>query len=335
MVFFLFAAAILAGACTTQKILCEPPNSVIDNTCCLDTNKNSVCDNKEELKTEETAETQTEETAETAAKTTTSSTDAKKAFANAFAKAWEQEKFDEMYDMFTDDLRDKMSKEEFVWLATKKNAQLELEEVNVYKVSGDIIEYDLIGDDPSIKNSARGSIVLSGGKYYHRPFTYFKTMSAADVCDEDPTCITDYARKFDRPELCDQAGSMRVKCMELFGAKFTFEDERATCNSVPENMERFKCIQDISVKYVKEDACWDLTEDIQTYKCLGHVAGVKKNTQLCWDYMANFTFVNDKFKHAYCIYGYVEETKDYTKCRLMAHGGSLTIGAMEEECYRL
>jgi hypothetical protein len=334
----ILVAAISISACTTQKILCEPPNAVIDNTCCLDTNKNNVCDSKEDLTTSETQDSEEEETQESATTTTQTAAqtaDAKKEFANAFAKAWELEKFDQLYDMFTNDLRDKMSKEEFVWLANKKNAQLKLEEVNVYKVSGDTIDYDLIGDDPSIKNSARGSIVLSAGKYYHRPFNYFKTLSAADVCEDNPQCVVDYARKFERPDLCEQAGSLRINCMELFGAKFTFEDERETCNSIPDYMDRADCIQSISIKYVKEDACWDLTEDPQLFKCLGHVAGVKKNPQLCWDYMANFTFVNDKLKHAYCIYGYVEETKDYTQCKEMSHGGSVLIGSMEEECYHL
>ncbi|MBI5398884.1 hypothetical protein HZB03_05460 [Candidatus Woesearchaeota archaeon] len=324
---------LLTAGCTTQKILCEPPNSIINNACCVDTNKNNVCDNKEDVSAaSEEAPMQSQMQSKPAAPKENSDS---KTFANTFASAWKAQDFAKLYTLFSEEYRASLPKEEFVWLSQKKNAALNVEDVRVYRVAGDVIEYDLITDDPRIKNSARGVVIWELDAYRHRPFNYFKSLSVTDVCGENSSCVVEYAKTFKKEDVCDLAGSQRVACRQSFGMKYTYDDERALCNEIPDYFDKAECIQNVSVKYGRPDACWDLSEDPQLFGCLGHVAALSRNPQLCWDYMKNFTFVGDKIKHAYCIRGYVEETNDYTVCKQMKHGGNIIVGAMEEECYKL
>ena len=319
------------SACTTQKIYCQEPNTVIDNTCCLDIDKNNECDPQKTASQETTPSQEISSTSEQ----TLSKDDAQNAFAQHFADAWTKQDFKEIYTLFTDNYRDQISQDEFVWLAAKKNKQLGITKVNVYRVFGDTIEYDLVQNDPRIKNSARGSFVSVNGKYYHRPFNYFRTLEVSDVCENVSSCILSYAEEFQKPEVCDLAGSQRIECKESFGKTFTFEDERVTCNQVHDYFEKSACILNVSLKYAREDACWDLSQDPQLFTCLGHIAALRQNVELCWEYMKNFTFAGDTVKHAYCIYGYVDQTKDHTKCKKMEHRGNILIGHLEEECNTL
>lgn len=327
-IFVALSVAILLSGCTTQKILCESPNSVINNVCCLDTNNNNVCDGKEGTLPQSKELTQSESAQEKITPDIHS-------FATTFAGAWKDSNFAKLYELLSKDYRNTLSKEEFIWLAQRKNAALRIKDVKVFSVAGDVVEYDLVAEDPLIKNSARGVVVWEQNAHYHRPFNYFKTLAVADVCGKNTSCVVEYAQTFKKQDVCDLAGSQRIACRQSFGVKYTYEEERELCNAIPNYFERADCIQNVSIKFGRTDACWDLSEDPQLFRCLGHVAALSKNHELCWDYMKNFTFVGDKLKHAYCIYGYVDETKDYTVCKQMRHGGSILIGALEEECYKL
>ncbi|MBI4738556.1 hypothetical protein HY772_03185 [Candidatus Woesearchaeota archaeon] len=322
---------LLIAGCITQKILCEPPNSVINNACCLDINKNNVCDNKEE-----SVPTASEDApVKPQAATPKEESPDPKTFANTFASTWKAQDFAKLYELFSEEFRSSLSKEEFVWLSQKKNAALNVKDVRVYRVAGDVIEYDIVADDPRIKNSARGAVIWELNDYYHRPFNYFKSLSVTDVCGKNSSCIVEYAKTFKKSDVCDLAGSQRIACRQSFGVQYTYDDERTLCNEIPNYFDKAECIQNISIKYNRSEACWDLSEDIQLFKCLGHVAALSRNPQLCWDYMKNFTFVGNKIKHAHCIYGYVDESKDYTVCKQMLSGGNVVVGALEEECYKL
>ena len=104
--------AIVLSSCTPQEVTCNSPYIKVGTSCCLDQNINSICDNDEIKDTSQKIETQAQ------SNTTNEKAEDKKELAEKtalrFARYWEKQDWENLYDLLITDLKNIKSKERFV-----------------------------------------------------------------------------------------------------------------------------------------------------------------------------------------------------------------------------
>ena len=233
--FFLILTTVILTGCA-QQMVCAPPNILVDNACCLDSDDNGVCDTWEEedipvIKTIE--EVLPEDTAMLE-------------FAETFVDTWNRKSYNALRNLFVKNYRLKYSPQEFNFLARQTDKILEV---------GSIILLDVVDDTARFKVEAgvTSSIVPSyideeDGDYKFDSFYMFTDLSAESACEGDNQCFMDFAVLSGDRNYCNMAGELKADCTAKFGVSKDISEKIDDCIDILEYYSKTECLPQVAVK---------------------------------------------------------------------------------------
>jgi hypothetical protein len=329
---FSLAMILLVAAGCAPKLMCAPPSSIIGNSCCIDADKDNVCD--ADVVTGVPADT---EDPEEPAVETSPAVEAEmtpyEGFAETFASSWDKKSYNALRNLFVKDYRLRLSQNEFGFIARKVDAQLGILQVRLVDVDGNTARYEV--RLPDRKLTVYANIVDESGEYRHEPFYMFGNFSADAACLDDGACYMSFAVISGNRNYCEKAGSLRADCTEKFGVSKTMTQMVDECLEVSEYYTRADCLTQLALDENDIEPCWQAGYDKQVFECMGLVAASQGDVDKCDEFVAAKGYPGTKLQKTYCILGYVKETTDTDACAKIDRRGDIVLGAMQEGCYKL
>lgn len=298
--FGLLALVFLAG-CTqsaqVQPVVCNTPYILVGTSCCLDKDGNSVCDKDEETVMPAITSSEAIE-----AESLNSSDEAKKV-ALEFAKNWERRQFADLYDVFTPELKQLKTKEEFDFIMQLYEAESSVLSVRLDKVEtvSNTLAYAYFTVQGSLLQEAKlQSIDIekdSSGWHVDSFAVYFQT-DLLEACKNQvvisrESCIVELAELKNDVSYCNSASCMMKECYDLFGTPFGEREKLLFCNNCPAEIDNSKsianqpykqyynfrdCFSDVAFEYDDISICND-SKDVGY--CYGNLATYYKNVGMC------------------------------------------------------
>lgn len=343
---FLLLFFVFAVGCG-QSLICSPPNKIISNTCCVDSNNNNVCDNDEareetekeadisidEEKIRESKEKSEEETAEQGMKEVEEGQEEYKEFAETFVKTWNRKSYNALHQLFIKNYKLKFLPQEFNFLARKMDANLKIQVIKIKEVSENKAVYEIQLEDGVV--SASSGIEIEDGKYKHAPFYFFEELNVEDACAGDGKCFMDFAIISNNKNLCNSAADKKADCVAHFGVSKSVSARIDDCLQITEYYSKTDCLTELAKAENTIEPCWQATYDKQIYECMGAVAAARKNVEECTAFVASHGYPGTKLQKAYCILNYVRITSETTACSEIDRRGDVVLGALQEGCYNM
>jgi hypothetical protein len=167
----IFCLLVLVGC--SQKELCKSPYFEFKSgECCLDYDNNSICDKDETLIKNEA-----------------------KIVAEKFAIAWESKDYNQMYDLFTPELRKLKQKEHFINLMNYKETDdivIRLDYIIQEDDKKAFAYYTITGSSMDFKSKAVELDNINGNWYMNTFYPTFINTCGNDVCDNSESYYDDY-----------------------------------------------------------------------------------------------------------------------------------------------
>ena len=305
--------------------MCSPPNVVIGDVCCLDADRNDVCDTWEEEKEE----------LEVVPDKPKASPEQEKigGFADTFAGTWDRKSYNALRNLFTNDYGKRFSPQEFNFLARRMDASLGVEGIELLGIEGDTVEYRVLLDGGEKAVSAR--IYEEGDEYRHDAFYFFEGLSADTACKDDPECFMDFAKISGDRNYCEKAGALKADCIASFGVSKGLTAKIDECIDILEYYSKAECLAQVAVKENTIEPCWEAGFDKQVFECMGEVAAARNNVDECSEFVASRGYSGTRLQTAYCITSYVRKTGDTEACAKIDRRDDVVLGAMQEQCYKI
>ncbi len=313
-----------------QKMVCEKPNVMIGSSCCLDANKNDMCDTRELPVTVEGQEELEQEVVEEKQLVEAGKYDD---FAATFASTWDKKSYNALSRMFVKDLRLKFSSNEFNFLSRKTDTQLGITGVSLKNVGSNSAEY--LVDIGSEKVVVSADIEEEAGVPKHVAFYFFRELDANTACVNDTECFFTFATISGDRNYCEKSGEQREDCLEKFGVSQSITFKIDQCTDIGEYYAMSDCLSQIAVNENDIEPCWHATYDKQIYECLGFVAAARDDVNECDIFVFAGGRTASRMQKSLCIMGYVKETSDTEACAKIDRRDDVMLGAMQENCYKL
>jgi hypothetical protein len=333
--FSLVAVLLFAAGCA-PKLMCAPPSSIIGNSCCIDADKDGVCDADavpEEGQVEAQAPELQEPVAEGQEVVVEEELTPYESFAETFAAAWDGKSYNALRNLFVKDYRLKFSQNEFGFLARKVDSQIGMMQVRLMDVDGNTARYEVILPDKKL--TVYANIAGEDGAFKHEPFYFFGNLSADAACLDDESCYVSFAVISGNRNYCDDAGSLKADCVAKFGVSKTMTQMIDECMEVSEYYTRAECLTQLAQDENDIEPCWQAGYDKQVFECMGLVAALRSNVDECNTFVAAKGYPGTRLQKTYCILGYVKETGDTDACAKIDRRGDTMLGSLQEGCYRL
>jgi len=331
---------VLVGCAPPVELPCPLPNKQVGDTCCLDQDNDGVCDQDTPAKPEPLVEPN----------------EPARNFGKTFISFWSRKDFKTLYELFTSDLQDSMTKTEFEYFASIRHELDEIKKVELEQVSKNQLKYRVITEDATLHVVA--DIVQEGEDWKHTPFFFFENLDLENVCrdkgemiklkdcdlplntrdrigcilDTTYSCFMDFAVLTEDAQYCDEAGHHKTLCLQRLGEDVPLEDQIIFCQNHADYHDEWDCLINLGKEYVAEEPCALLEYDIQRYECFGHVAAGREDASLCEEFVLEYDFYVDKLKEAYCLKTYAEELDDESICHEIITGDNTRIGDLKEKC---
>ena len=295
--------------CQKQEITCSNPMTTINGRCCLDADNNRICDIDEQKPVEKNVtpaipeNTTTtpniteakEEKAEIAPMSTKEEADK---VAKTFTDRWQLKQYSLMYPLFTPDIKNKKTADEF-------SAIMQFDPL--YKT---INKVELKGVTMSDNTTAQFTIIVyTNMQTITIPGTTLKYLDGAwkvnalsDVFDLDTydaacsgysnsrdynihVCAYDLAKKLNTDKYCEKSECYYIKCLQYLYKPVGLKQETTMCDLCPPlDTTAIQCKLNIAIKYDTLDVCNSIPEDQYSDKyciCYGGFAKYKKNSGFC------------------------------------------------------
>jgi len=312
--------------------MCAPPSSIIGNSCCIDADKDSVCD--AEAVAEEPVEAEApEEPVVEARPAVGEDLNSYESFAETFASSWDKKSYNALRNLFVKDYRLRFSQNEFGFMARKIDAQLDILQVRLIDVDGNTAQYEVVL--PEKKVTVYANIVDESGEYKHEPFYFFGNISADAACLDDGVCYMSFATITGNRNYCEKAGDLKADCIEKFGVSKTMTQMIDECIEVSEYYTRADCLTQLALDENDIEPCWQAGYDKQVFECMGLVAASQGDVDKCDEFVAAKGYPGTRLQKTYCILGYVKKTTDTDACAKIDRRGDIMLGSLQEGCYRL
>lgn len=330
-VFSLAIVLLLAAGCA-PRLMCAPPSSIIGNSCCMDADKDDVCD--ADVGAEEPVEVEAPgEPAVGTPSVVEQDLTPYESFAETFASSWDKKSYNALRNLFVKDYRLRLSQNEFGFLARKIDAQLGILQVSLVDVEGNTARYEVLLPDKKL--TVYANIVEESGEYKHEPFYMFGNISADAACLDDGACYMSFAIITGNRNYCEKAGSLKADCAEKFGVSKTMTQMIDECIEVSEYYTRADCLTQLALDENDIEPCWQAGYDKQIYECMGLVAASQDDVDKCNTFVASKGYPGTRLQKTYCILGYVKKTTDTDACAKIDRRGDIMLGAMQEGCYKM
>jgi len=317
--------AVVAGC--GSGMVCEEPNVVIGNVCCIDSDADGVCDSAKKA----VDVTVDAEPAEDAVQVITD--DKYSVFADAFANAWDRKSYNALSNLFVKDYRLKFSSQEFNFLARKVDALLGIKSVSLKGVTGNVADYEVeLADGKEIVSAEMSD---EGGYIKHVAFYFFKDVGADTACGDDGACFMEFAGISGDKNYCDKAGDLKAECKEKFGVTKSLTVKIDECKSISEYYTKADCLARLAVNENSIEPCWEAEYDKQIFECMGEVAGARKSVDECDAFIKSRGYAGTRLQKAYCIVAYVKKTSDTNACAKIDRRDDIMLGSLQEGCYKL
>ncbi len=321
---------VLMLGCESQTAVmleCTSPLIQKGSGCCMDADRNGVCDidekKTEEHKEEVTAQTQnsTEEKIEVQTEQTTQQKgtieDAEKT-GRLFAEKWNSKQYSMMYAMLTSELKQKKSVEEFKTVMELEPLYKRLTEVSYAGI--------MMGDDTADLNinaltniqniTVPGvTLIFEEGSWRVSAFPEIFEMNAFDAAcsgyrnDNKYTtedCAYDFSKKMNDAANCNNSGCHYLECLKATGQQTGAEAQARKCYFCqPTGQTINDCILNTAIRLDKISVCNIIDEDNYSDRyctCYGGFAKSKNNQALC-NLIANPDYKDvcvKGFKGEYC-----------------------------------
>jgi hypothetical protein len=335
---FLLLFFVLAIGCG-QQLVCSPPNKIIANTCCIDSNSNNVCDSDEAAEeTEEEPvvaedEQDREETAEPETREEAEAQEEYKTFAETFVKTWNRKSYNALHQLFVKNYRLKFAPQEFNFLARKTDSKTGVQKIKIKEINEEGALYEIQLKDGVVSVSSQ--FVKEEDKYRHEPFYFFEELNVDDACAGDGQCFMDFAIISNNKNLCKSAAEKKADCVAYFGVSKSLSTKIDNCLQIVEYYSKTDCLTELAKAENTIEPCWQATYDKQIYECMGAVAAARENVDECTAFVASHGYPGTKLQKAYCILNYVRITSDTKACSEIDRRGDVVLGALQEGCYNM
>jgi len=312
----LILAAIILG-CTENTVECTPPNKIVRENCCIDTNNNNICDMDEaklaETKTNDTKQpvvennktitapaiNKTEEkkvTPTTTAQTNTLEEATKTG--KLFAEKWQAKQYTLMYAMFTPQVKEKKTLTEFTTIMQLDTLYKRITKVDfngVKMVDDNTAELNILFHTTIQDITVTGaSLEYMDGAWKVNAFVDVFDLPTFDAActgyknDKDYTeadCALDYAKKLKDASYCEQSKCHYLECLKALsqptGTKQQFK-QCELCTTYDKTTNQ--CILDLAIKQDSVSICDMINEDSYSDKycvCYGGYAKSKGTIGYC------------------------------------------------------
>ncbi len=329
VVFFVAVLSLVITGCG-QRMQCPSPNVMIGDTCCLDSDGDGVCDTWEDDDDEELEVVPVEPAVEVGQE---QETDDYREFAQIFADTWDRKSYNALRNLFVDDVKMRLSGNEFNFLARKVDASMGITGISLESMDGDTAVY--VVDVGGKETHVSADIDEADDGLRHDAFFFFNNLSADAACGDDGECYYSFAKISGDRNYCEDAGDFKVKCLQEFGMAESLVEKIDECLEITEMYSRSDCLTELAVKENDIEPCWQATFDKQRYECMGEVAAARKDVELCTEFVSSRSYPGTRLQHTYCVMGYVRETADTDACAEIDRGDDVMLGAMQESCYKL
>ena len=326
----LFLAGCEPGPVMTE---CSPPLMLHGSTCCLDADRNGICDTEEaeqaidktktdeEQATKETSEQQqmqkeAEETEKPDSKAENPAENPEKAeeIGKLFAERWETKQYNTMYILFTPALKDMKTATEFTAIMELDPFYKKIEKVDfkgVEMLDDDTAElritYHTNVQDIELKPA---TLELVNGKWGVNAFADVFSIDLYDAACSGyrqnkqykmSDCAFDLAKKVNDEQYCEKSECHYTECLRAVGSPTGVKQEAKQCFYCQPVMKTINdCILDVAIKYDKISACDVISDDHYSDKycaCYGRFAKHKETPGYC------NTITNPDYK-ALCMKGF-------------------------------
>ncbi|MBW2972129.1 hypothetical protein KY359_03770, partial [Candidatus Woesearchaeota archaeon] len=308
-----------APGSTDIVLECTPPLIHKGDGCCMDADRNGVCDIDEkpaETEPEEEEQAQPEETEaapaqeqpesaeevaqpeETPAQPAKNTKEEAESTAKLFVTSWQKKQYNVMYTFFVQSLKSRKTSTEFTAIMEldpfyKKIDKLDLNGVTI--LDDKTAEMDIVAhtnvQDISIP-AAR--LKFTGGEWkvsafvdvfeleaYYAACTGYRYNNQYDMED----CANDFARKVKNSSYCNLSGCHYTECLKFLGKTVTYVQEAEQCKMCqPVGKTINDCILDVAINRDKIAACNVIAEDRYNDKycvCYGGFARHKGTSGYC------------------------------------------------------
>lgn len=321
-------AALLAVAGCAQRMVCNPPNVMIGNSCCLDSDSNSICDTKEPDETVKVVKSET-----VVQEVVPDESGEEELAAQTFADTWNRKSYNALHKLFVKDYMLKYSSQEFNFLARKMDSALGIRGVSLKSIDDDQAVYEVVLPDKTVTVTV--DLDEDDSTYLHEAFYFFEDMDADSACGTNSSCFMNFAVISGDRNYCDKAGEYKGDCVAKFGVSKSMSARIDTCMEILEYYGRTDCLDSLAVNENDIEPCWQSTYDKQIFECMGKVAAARGSVDECPDFVKSKGYAGTRLQDAYCIAGYVKTTGDTKACAKIDRRGDVVLGSMQETCYKM
>lgn len=309
-------------------IECTPPLLLDGKSCCMDADRNGVCDIKEATpaveKTEEPATTLTpeetktpEETSEEEPAPAEATLEGAEEVGRMFAERWQLKQYNTMYVLFTPEVKALKTATEFTAIMEldplyKRTDKVEFK--GVERVDNDTAElkitYHTNVQDIELTPA---TVEFVYGEWKVNAFADVFSLDLYDAaCSgyrqnkqyKTSDCAFDLAKKVGDAKYCDKSECRYVECLKSLGKPAGMTQEAEQCfNCQPVMKTTNECILDVAIKHDKIAACNVISEDHYSDKycfCYGGFAKHKGTPAYC-------NTITDPDNKDLCLKGYEGE----------------------------
>lgn len=319
--FVLVSIMVVLVGCA-EKMVCAPPNILVGDVCCLDSDDTGVCDTWEVE--DELVIAMPEEVPEDTAMID---------FAGVFVDTWNRKSYNALRNLFVDDYRLKYSPQEFNFLARKADKMMDVGSITLVDIVDDTVRFKIY--EGGVSSVVSADIDEEDGVYKFDFFYMFTDLSAESACEGDDRCFMDFAVLSGDRNYCDLAGGLKADCVANFGVSKDITEKIDDCMEILEYYSKTECLTQVAVKENDIEPCWQASYDKQMYECMGFVAAARSDVTECERFVAARGYPGTRLQKTYCITGYVKETGDTTACSLIDRRDDVVLGAMQEGCYKM
>jgi hypothetical protein len=272
-----------------------------------------------------------------------------------FLGFWNKGKYGVLYDMF---LGYSISREEFAFLAKNAAEAEQIRNISIERKEGNIVKFRIMTDRYLKKMPA--AIEMEDDEWKISPFYIFAELDPIGVCtsraeamtleecglgpeDTDKTeciretrkqCIYDYAQVSGRRDYCDHTSNLKGGCLLELGIDVDIDQMIDDCYAHSSESDQANCLLSLAESTQEIGVCDETSFERTQFTCYGKMAAFDGSVSMCKKHIERGGFYTS-FRYALCVFGYVEQSGDASKCSLIPRKDNARVGALAEDCSKI
>ncbi|MFQ5475283.1 MAG: hypothetical protein ACE5DM_05605, partial [Candidatus Nanoarchaeia archaeon] len=272
-----------------------------------------------------------------------------------FLSFWNKGKYDVLYDMFPDYA---YSKEEFAFLARNAAEAEQIDSISIERKEGNVVKFR-ITTNRYVKKMPT-TIILEGDEWNIKPFYIFSELDPAEVCtsraeavtleecglgldDTDKTtcitekrkqCLYDYAQVSGERDYCNYTSNLKGGCLMGLGIDIDIDQMVSDCYAHESESDQAKCLLSLAESTKDIAVCDKISFERTQFTCYGKMAAFDGSVTMCNKNIKRGDFYTS-FRYALCVFGYVQQSGDASKCSLIPNSDNSRVGAIAEDCSKV